>query len=44
MAEFKKLKDIIYTLGGEKFIFGNNKESISKDEFINKIMAKTHFN
>ena len=25
MAEFKKLKDIIYTLGGEKFIFGNNK-------------------
>ena len=43
MSEFKKLKDIIYTLGGDKFIFGSNK-IISKDEFIEKIMAKTHFN
>lgn len=43
MSEFKKLKDIIYTLGGEKFIFGN-KKTITKDEFIDKIMAKSHFN
>ena len=41
--EFNKLKDIIYTLGGDKFFFENNKIMITKDEFINKIMSKTNF-
>ena len=41
---FNKLKDIIYTLGGEKFFFENEKVySITKDEFFEKIMSKTSF-
>ena len=43
IVQFKKLKDIIYTLGGDKFIFENNKKSIPKDEFIDKILEKTNF-
>ena len=43
MSEFKKLKDIIYTLGGQKFIFDNNRKYISKNEFIDKILSKTNF-
>ena len=43
MSEFKKLKDIIYTLGGEKFFFDNNRKTITKEEFINKIISKTNF-
>ena len=40
--EFNKLKDIIYTLGGEKFFFENEKiSSITKDEFMEKIISKT---
>ena len=43
LSEFNKLKDIIYTLGGEKFFFEKDKIIISKKEFIEKIMAKTSF-
>ena len=43
ISEFNKLKDIIYTLGGDKFFFENNKIMITKDEFITKIMSKTNF-
>ena len=43
ISEFKKLKDIIYTLGGDKFIFDNNQKSISKNKFIDKIISKTNF-
>ena len=43
IAEFSKLKDIIYTLGGEQFFFEENKIMISMDEFISKIMSKTSF-
>ena len=44
LNEFKKLKDIVYTLGGDKFFFDNEKIiSITKDEFMEKIMSKTSF-
>ena len=43
ISEFNKLKDIIYTLGGENFIFENDKIMVSKKEFISKIMSKTAF-
>ena len=43
IAELKKLKDIIYTLGGEKFFFDKNQTKIPKSEFINKILDKTNF-
>ena len=43
LDEFYKLKNIIYTLGGEKFFFEKDKIIISKKEFIEKIMSKTSF-
>ena len=43
ISELKKLKDIIYTLGGEKFFFDKNLTKISKNDFINKILEKTNF-
>ena len=43
IEEFNKLKDIIYTLGGDKFIFEEGKNMISKNDFISKILSKTSF-
>ena len=42
LTELKKLKDIIYTMGGDKFLF-EGKNTITKDEFINKIVENTNY-
>ena len=43
ISEFNKLKDIIYTLGGESFLFPDDKIMISKDDFISKILSQTKY-
>ena len=40
--QFLKLKDIIYAAGGQRFLF-KDKNSISKNEFINLFLGQTNF-
>jgi len=43
VSDYKKLKDIIYKLGGCEYLFKSDKKSISKNTFINLLKNKENF-